>query len=408
MTTILKAIGKALWIAIILALLAIVIVPRFLDRRYYDGSGTPAVLLFRHFDGERFFNPDGNADTIRMPTGGSRGSFFWRYLTGSDGRPVWPDHVSIRASRPDARIDGDRMVATWIGHATVLVQSGGLNILTDPVWSRTAGPFGFGPARVAEPGVRLADLPRINIVLLSHNHYDHMDLKTLKTLWDRDHPHIFTGLGNDSILRQAGISGVRVHALDWGMGYQEQPLCITGQPCPPEISVYVTRNHHWSSRWFTDRNRALWSSFVVQLPGGNVFFAGDTGMGDGQWPVEAARLGPIRLALIPIGAFRFVPGQMGIGSHIGPVDAVEVYRRLGASHAIPIHWGTFRLSYEAWDTPPKLLAAAMACTGQTGFAPARIGQPLDIPVYAPPARVRPLSRAARLACLDTPAVRALH
>nr|WP_151953436.1 MBL fold metallo-hydrolase [Sphingomonas sp. EC-HK361] len=385
----LKAIGKTLWIALILALLAIVIVPHFLDRRYYDGAPGP------HYDGDRFFNPDGDSDTIRMPTGGSRAGFFWKYLTGNDGRPVWPDHVTVQPSKPERRVMGERMVATWIGHATVLVQTGGLNILTDPVWSRTAGPFGFGPARVAEPGVRLTDLPKIDLILVSHNHYDHMDLKTLRALWDRDHPMILTSLGNDSVI---GAAAVKATALDWGDRIKVRP----------NIEVVVTRNHHWSSRWFTDRNRALWSSFIVHLPGGNIFFAGDTGMGDGQWITEAARLGPIRLALIPIGAFRFVPGQMGIGSHIGPVDAVEVYRRLGAAHAIPIHWGTFRLSYEAWDTPPKMLAAAMKCTGQTGFAPARIGQPVDVSAYAPPAPVKPLSRAARLACLDTPAVRALR
>lgn len=398
MTTILKAIGKTLWIAIILALLAIVIVPHFLDRHYFDGAPGP------HFDGERFFNPDGDTDTVRMPTGGSRADFFWRYLTGNDGRPVWPDHVAVTPTKPERRIYGDRMVATWIGHASVLIQSGGYNILTDPVWSRTAGPFGFGPARVADPGVRLEDLPKIDFVLVSHDHYDHMDLPTLKRLWDRDRPTIITSLGNDSILRGAGIPA---EAFDWGLAVSRESLCAPDQPCPSPIEIAVTRNHHWSSRWFTDRNRALWSSFVVKLPGGNVFFAGDTGMGDGQWIDEAARLGPIRLALIPIGAFRFVPGQMGIGSHIGPVDAVEVYRRLGASRAIPVHWGTFRLSYEAWDTPPKMLAAAMRCTGQTGFTPARIGQPVEIPAYARPAPVRTLTRAARLACLDTPAVRAM-
>ena len=170
----------------------------------------------------------------------------------------------------------------------------------------------------------------------------------------------------------------------------------------------VTRNHHWGSRWFTDRNRALWSSFVVTLPGGNVFFAGDTGMGDGLWPAEAAALGPIRLALIPIGAFRFVSGQMESGSHVGPVAAVEIYRRLGAAHAVPIHWGTFRLSFEGYDTPPRMLAEAVRCTGQTGFAPVAIGHPTDIPAYVAPAPVAPMTRDALLKCLDTPAVRALR
>jgi L-ascorbate metabolism protein UlaG (beta-lactamase superfamily) len=170
----------------------------------------------------------------------------------------------------------------------------------------------------------------------------------------------------------------------------------------------VTRNHHWGSRWFADRNRALWSSFVVTLPGGNLFFAGDTGMGDGRWPAEAAALGPIRLALIPIGAFRFAPGQMASGSHIGPPQAVQVFERLRATTAIPIHWGTFRLSYEGYRTPPQLLQAAMRCAGRSGFAAVAIGRPRDIPPVTALV-ARPLTTDAAMArCLDTPAVAAMR
>lgn len=368
--------------------LALAIVPRFLDRIYYEGPASD------HFDGARFFNPDGDADTVRPPGGGGRGGFFFRQLTGSDGRPAWPERVAVTPSRPAPRVDGERMVATWIGHATVLVQTQGMNILTDPVWSDRAGPLGFGPKRVAAPAVAFDDLPKIDLVLVSHNHYDHLDKATLRRLWRRDRPTIVTSLGNDSVIAQ---TGARATALDWGRSIEVRP----------GISVTVTRNHHWGSRWFTDRNRALWSSFVVRLPGGNVFFAGDTGFGDGRWPAEAAALGPVRLALIPIGAFRFVPGQMSSGSHIGPAEAALVHQRLGAARALPIHWGTFRLSYEGYDTPPRMLAAAMRCTGGAGFAPAPLGAPQEIAPYAPPAATPPMDRAAILACLDTADVRAL-
>ena len=391
----------AKWIAIVLLFvvvalgLAITIVPKFLDRVYYRGPASD------HFDGERFFNPDGEDDTVRPPTGGSRGGFFWRYITGNDGRPKWPTQVDVAQAKPDALIspsatnaDAPPMVATWVGHATVLVQTPGLNILTDPVWGERAGPFGFGPKRVTRPGIAFDDLPKIDVVLLSHNHYDHMDLATLKRLWERDHPLIVTSLGNDAILRSKGIEA---KALDWGQGVAVSDTA----------RVVVTPAHHWGSRWFTDRNRALWSGFVVQLPGGNLFFAGDTGFSNGAWADAAARLGPVRLALIPIGAFRFMEGQMGIGSHMGPIDAVEAYRRTGASTAIPIHWGTFRLSYEAYDTPPKLLAAAQHCTGQRGFDAVPIGVPQSIAPYAAPAAVPPTARDALLKCLDTPAVHAL-
>jgi len=366
--------------------IAVTVVPRFLDAIYYQGP------ISDHFDGERFFNP-GTDDTAAPPGGGTRGGFLFRQLTGSDARPPWPTRVAVQPSRPAPRVEGDRMVATWVGHATFLVQTQGLNILTDPIWSRTAGPFGLGPARVAEPGIAFDDLPKIDLIVVSHNHYDHMDLTTLQRLWRRDRPLIVTSLGNDTVLAQAGISAV---AGDWG-----QRVAVR-----PGIDIVINRNHHWSSRWLSDRSRALWSSFVVTLPaGGNLFFAGDTGMGDGEWPRQAAALGPIRLALIPIGAFRFVPGQMGTASHIGPIDAAEVFARSGASTGIGMHWGTFRLSYEAYLTPPRLLAEVMRCRGENSFTTSRIGAPVAVPSYRAGARAasRDVGR-----CLDTAAVHALR
>ncbi|WP_239018191.1 MBL fold metallo-hydrolase [Sphingomonas flavalba] len=361
--------GAALLFLVVALCLLLTLVPPFLDFRYYAGPASD------HYDGERFFNPDGN-DTFRPPGGQSR--FMLRYLLRRDERPPWPAHVAVSPTRPPARVAGERMVVTWVGHATMLVQTQGLNILTDPIWSDTAGPFGIGPRRVTAPGVRFADLPKIDVVLISHNHYDHMDLATLKRLQARDRPLVVTSLGNDTVMKPAGV---RVAALDWG-----QRVTIRSG-----VEVVVTRNHHWDSRWMADRNRALWSSFVVRLPGGNIFFAGDTGPGDMRWPAEAATLGPVRLALIPIGAFRFAPGEMRAGSHIGPVDAVKVFEGLGAAHAVAIHWGTFRLSYEAYDTPPKLLALEMRCAGldPAAFRPFRIGEAAEVPAYAPPRRVPP-------------------
>jgi L-ascorbate metabolism protein UlaG (beta-lactamase superfamily) len=388
-TTALKIVGGLVLLLIILAGLAITIVPRFLDRIYYRGP------VSDHFDGEHFFNPDGDADTTRTPGGGSRVGFMWRYFTGRDGRPAWPDRVSVTQGKPAKRIEGERMVATWVGHATMLIQTQGINILTDPVWSDRVGPFDrIGPTRVAAPGVAFDDLPPIDLVLISHNHYDHLDKTTLGKLWRRDHPRIVTSLGNDSVIAQTGATAT---ALDWG---QRATL-------RPGIDVIATRAHHWGSRWGTDRNRALWSGFVMTLPsGGNLYFTGDSGMGDGRWPAEAAAHGPIRLALIPIGAFRFVPGQMASGSHIGPMDAVKVFARSGAARAIPIHWGTFRLSYEAYDTPPRMLDALMRCTGAdtARFAPVPFGAPVDIAPYTAANRVDETKIAG---CMQTKEVRAL-
>lgn len=381
--------GKGLLFLVIGLCLAITIVPHFLDAIYYRGTPTA------HFDGEHFRNPDAN-DDIRTQPRRPRGSFLWRRASGVDRTPPWPDHVAVHSRPVPRRVAGDQMVVTWVGHATFLIQTQGLNILTDPIWSHRAGPFGIGPARVADPGIAFDRLPKIDLVLVSHDHYDHMDLATLGRLWRRDHPLIVSSLGNDGVIGQAGASA---RTLDWGGRLTVRP----------GIEVIATRNHHWSTRWIADNNRALWSAFVVRLPGGNLFFAGDTGAGDLRWPDEAARYGPVRLALIPIGAFRFSPGQMGDWSHIGPVDAVEIARRLGAARAIGMHWGTFRLSNEAYDTPPKLLAAAMACTGQGGrFDTVPIGQPQMIAAYAPPAPKPVLGRSGLLQCLDTAKVRGLR
>lgn len=379
----LRAVGVGLLFLVVALCLAIVIVPPFLDARYYDGPESG------HYDGERFYNPDGEIH-IPAPPGRSRQSFVTRWLLGTDERPPWPDAVAVKPGKPQPLAAPRGMTVTWVGHATVLVQAAGLNILTDPIWSDHASPLPpLGPRRVAEPGIRFDDLPKIDLVLVSHNHYDHMDLPTLKRLWARDRPAIVTSLGNDTLLKDAGIPA---RALDWGGSVSGAALnglpeaiiqCETYAHCP-DYRVHVTRNHHWGSRWGTDRNRALWSSFVVQTRAGNIFFAGDTGAGDMRWAEEAASIGLIRLAIIPIGAFRFWPGQMESDAHIGPRRAVELFRRLGASTAVPIHWGTFRLSYEAYDTPPRMLDLFRGCAGveRARFRAVRMGQGVPVPGYS--------------------------
>lgn len=319
--------------------------PGFLDRIYYRGP------VSDHFDGERFFNPDGE-----FGTGGSKRPSFGRFLKFSTQmeRKPWPTNIPVTPTRPAPRVAGKQMVATWVGHASVLVQTDGLNILTDPIWSERASPFSFtGPRRVRAPGVRFEDLPKIDVILISHNHYDHMDLATLKRLWARDRPLIVTSLGNDTILRRAGVTSV---ARDWNGRV----------PVKPGVEVIVERVHHWDSRWISDRNRALWSGFTVTLPGGNLFFTGDTGWGNGSWVADAARRGPPRLALIAIGAFR--PRELMSGNHIGPVEALDVFRDLGARNAIGVHWGTFQLSSETVNEPRDVLHEEMRRRGMDAAA----------------------------------------
>ena len=366
----LERLGATLLFLAVALCLAPLLVPPFLDRIYYRGP------VSDHYDGARFFNPEG--DTGEM---GPHSGFPWaralRFLRGQD-RALWPKQVPVAPSRPPARVIGDAMRVTWIGHSTVLVQTRGLNILTDPVWSERTGPFAGGPfapgpRRVRAPGVRFADLPRIDLVLISHNHYDHLDLPTIERLWARDHPLIVTALGNDTLLRWYGVPAV---ARDWGGRVAVRP----------GITVIVERVHHWDSRWFRDRNRALWAGFTVTLPGGNLFFAGDTGFGDGRWIDLAARDGPFRLAILPIGAFQ--PRALMAGNHIGPVEAVDIFGRLRAAQALAVHWGTFQLSNEPIDLPPRLLAATLRACGYAAPAPFRAqeaGVAWDVPAGAPPA-----------------------
>jgi L-ascorbate metabolism protein UlaG (beta-lactamase superfamily) len=338
----LRRIGSFLVLALAALCLAPSVVPPFLDRIYYRGPASD------HYDGRRFFN---RGDTPGQARGSS---FFGRWF--SEDRARWPEQVAVTPARPPARVEGEAMEVTWIGHATVLIQSGGLNILTDPVWAERASPFPFiGPKRVRAPGVRFEDLPRIDLVLISHNHYDHMDLATLERLWRRDRPTIVTSLGNDTILKHRGIEAV---ALDWGGkagAYRSECLAAGNAECMPLGEVTVLRNHHWGSRWSSDRNRALWSGFKVALPGGSIFFAGDTGWGDGGWVREAAAQGPYRLALIPIGAYE--PRDFMKTHHINPQEAVAMFEALDPAVALGIHWGTFQLTFEPIGDPPARLAA---------------------------------------------------
>ena len=350
--------GKALLFLAVAICFAPTLVPPFLDRLYYEGPESG------HFDGERFFNPgfpEYRADPRR----------FVNRVLGADRTP-WPQSVAVRQTVPPRRVEGEEMLVTWIGHATVLVQTQGLNILTDPIWSDRASPFSFaGPKRVRAPGVRFEHLPKIDLVLISHNHYDHMDLPTLKRLWERDRPLIVTSLGNDTVLRGRGVQAV---ALDWN----------GGRAIGNGASVVVERNHHWSSRWGTDRNRALWSAFTVKLPGGNIFFAGDTGRGDGSWVREAAARGPYRFAIIPIGAYE--PRDFMKTNHINPEEAVEIFEALDPAAALGIHWGTFQLTFEGIDEPWQRLAELRRERGVAAnrFIATDVGRSFTVPVRQAP------------------------
>jgi len=350
----LKGLGTVLLFAAVALCFAPTLVPPFLDRVYYRGPASD------HFDGRHFFNPDARSPGRLDPR-----RFLNRWASAE--RAAWPERVPVRPTVPPRRVAGNDMLVTWIGHSSVLVQAAGLNIVTDPIWSDRASPFSFvGPRRVRAPGVRFEDLPRIDLVLVSHNHYDHLDLPTLARLWARDRPAIVTSLGNDAILRGAGIDSI---ALDWGQIFVR----------PGRFEAIAERNHHWGSRWGADRNRALWSAFTVRTPAGNIFFAGDTGWADGSWTREAARHGPFRLAIIPIGAY--LPRDVMQDSHIGPAEAVRLFETLSPVRALAVHWGTFQLAFDGIDDPPRALAGELRRRriAPDRFLAAEAGRPFSVP-----------------------------
>lgn len=360
MRTWLRRLGTLLLFLLVGLCFAPSLIPPFLDRVYYQGPRS------NHYDGERFFNPDPGP---KAAVHGGPARYLNRWLGGDGERARWPEQVPVTPTVPPRHVEGGEMLVTWIGHATVLVQTQGVNILTDPIWSERASPFAsLGPRRVRAPGVRFEDLPKIDLVLVSHNHYDHLDLPTLKRLWERDRPTIVTALGNETILAEAGIEA---KALDWGMS-------LFPSHSMPHL-VDAVRVHHWSSRWGTDRNRALWSGFVIELPGGNIFFAGDTGYGDGSWAAEAAKHGPFRLAILPVGAYE--PRDVMQANHMDPEEAVRVFETLRPKMALGMHWGTFQLTFEGIDDPPRRLAAALRARriGGGRFVTTEVGRSFRVP-----------------------------
>ncbi|MBB4113232.1 L-ascorbate metabolism protein UlaG (beta-lactamase superfamily) [Rhizobium sp. BK226] len=311
-----------------------------------------------NFDGVRFANP-GHPGTDRSV----RDLFRWQ----RERRVPWPKRVDIVRAVPERRVSGLR--ATMVGHATVLIQAAGLNVLTDPVWSERAGPYGYiGRSRTTAPGIAFADLPPIDVVLLSHNHYDHLDLPTLKRLHERDAPMIITPLGNETIIRRA-VPRARIATGNWGTRFH----------LPNGAVVDIVPANHWSARGIGDRRMALWGGFMLKTNAGLVYFAGDTGYGTGAiFKAMRATHGRPDLALIPIGAY--APRWFMAAQHVDPKEAVLIMRSLDARKALGIHWGTFRLTDEPWDEPPRLLAEALASHGmnRTCFEAFRPGQVVDV------------------------------
>ena len=328
---------------------------------YYSGPETD------HFDGLRFFNPGGR------PPGDLMDVLKWQFGEGMERwkRPVPAPPPTV----PEPRVDDLRV--TMVGHATMLLQAGGRNVLLDPVFSPRASPLPLGaPLRYNPPGIAFESLPPIDLVLVSHNHYDHLDTPSLKRLVEAHDPPIVTPLGNDTIIRGA-VPEANVSAHDWGESVEAGGLKVTLEPA-----------HHWSARGLNDRRKALWAAFVIEAADGTtpfsrIYHVGDTGFHDGiNYRLAAERYGGFRLAILPIGAY--APRWFMSPQHQDPDEAVRGMIVSKSEHLVPHHWGTFQLTSEPWDEPRDKLVEALATHGidPSRVSAIRPGEHWDVPPSA--------------------------
>jgi L-ascorbate metabolism protein UlaG (beta-lactamase superfamily) len=297
-----------------------------------------------HFNGKTFFNPGEASDR------GLLDLLKWKLTSRAT---PWPERVEVvRRPLPPAPAP-EGVAATWIGQSTFLLRSASATILTDPVFSERAGPTSWlGPRRVAPPGVDLASVPRVDLVLLSHDHYDHCDLATLRTLAARDNPLVIAPLGHRSLLEGAGLT--RIVELDWWQTHA----------CGPGLEATLVPARHWSRRRPFGTNRRLWGGFMLRAGGRLVYFVGDSGYQEGLFPEIARRCGAPDLALIPIGAYE--PRWFMESAHMNPAEAVRVHRETGARKSVAMHWGTFQLTDEGREEPVRALGEACQ---EAGLAP---------------------------------------
>ena len=304
------------------------------QNNYYSGP------VSDHFNGTSFFNPDG------VPPG--RFSDLLKWQLGG-GRQKWPQSFpsEFHGAKPEKKVEGDKLVITMVGHATLLIQTAGLNFLTDPVWANRASPLSFiGPKRVNPPGINFSDLPPIDYVLLSHNHYDHMDLTTLDRLIREHDAKIICPIGNDTIVKGRNIKAQCITG-DWGDRVKlSNTVKIHFEPC-----------HHWSARGTRDRRMALWAAFVLETPGGKLYHVGDTGFHSGiNYAALHEKHRAMRLAILPIGAYE--PRWFMKGQHQNPDEAVQGHLLCKTQMTVGHHWGTFQLTNEAIEAPVKALETA--------------------------------------------------
>jgi len=296
-----------------------------------------------HCDGRRFFNPRGHINRSWLDV------LKWR-LTGR--ATPWTPAPTAPAPAAPPETGHDQLVCTWINHATFLLRTAQASVLIDPVYSNCAGPFGrLGPRRAHPPGLPFNQLPALDLVLLTHDHYDHCDLPTLRRIAARHPARIVAPLGHARLLRRAGFAPERITELDWWETRRG----------PRDLTVTLTPARHWSNRLSGPRNGRLWGGFYLQTGRHRVHCVGDTGYDPEFFRDIGRRLGPPDLALVPIGAY--APRWFMAPMHCDPAEAVQIHRDLGARRSVAAHWGTFQLTDEDRLDPVTELQRARHAAG---------------------------------------------
>lgn len=292
----------------------------------FSGSEYKGAVAY-NFDGTHFLNQDTSFDR------GTLDLFKWYFLRDA---PLWCNWYDIEQKKvKEQRVDGKRLVVTFVNHATVLIQTEGLNILTDPIWSERGSPVSFlGPLRKKEPGIKFEDLPKIDIVLVSHNHYDHMDIPTLKRLRDRFNPLFVVPLGNKEFMKDNDFENVI--EMNWWDKYKVNDF----------VNINFVPARHFSGRGICDMMRTLWGGYVIQTDGGDIYFAGDTGYGRHFKQIHD-RFGKMRFSILPLGPNK--PRWFMYAYHISPRGAVAAHKILESNLSMGMHFGTFSLGDDTYD-----------------------------------------------------------
>ena len=330
-----KLIGKIMTILLILLITAALLIASigwYVSEPGYEGP------VSEHFNGKTFENPG------EVPEKSFMDVMKW-YLQRDQGEwfPISESDVTF-APKPAENVT-DGMTITYVNHSTFLIQVAGVNILTDPVWSDRVSPVSFaGPKRFRPAGIRFEDLPRIDLIVISHNHYDHLDIETLKKVHEAYEPRVIAPLGVGRMLNSNGIN--KVFELNW---WENKVI-------DSDITVHAVQAQHFSARGLFDRDKTFWNGYVIETPAGDVYFAGDTGYGPFFTEI-GQRFPDIKVGLIPIGAYK--PRWFMKPMHVNPEEAIQVHKDVGAEISFGMHFGTFPLADDGMKDPENDFSAAM-------------------------------------------------